>query len=71
MHDVYDEKNNLIVGSNEIIYEKTAKQIESSGIESIEIRSPLTCQTKRGICRKCYGVSLSTGRLVQLEKLLV
>jgi len=66
LHDVYDEKNNLIVGSNEIIYEKAAKQIESLGIESVEIRSPLTCQTKRGICRLCYGVSLSTGRLVQL-----
>ena len=66
LHDVYDEKNNLIVSSNEIIYEKAAKQIESLGIESVEIRSPLTCQTKRGICRLCYGVSLSTGRLVQL-----
>ena len=67
LHDIYDEKNNLIVSSNEIIYEKTAKQIESLGIESVEIRSPLTCQTKRGICRKCYGVSLSTGRISSIR----
>ncbi len=66
LHDIFDEKDNLIVNSNEIISEKSAKLIESSLIESVEIRSPLTCQTRRGICRKCYGVSLSTGRLVQL-----
>ena len=67
LHDVYHPDNSqLLVASSDIITNKVAKEIEESGLERIEIRSPLTCQTRRGICRKCYGKSLSTNRMVQL-----
>ena len=42
-----------------------AKRIGDSAIESIEVRSPLTCEAKKGICVKCYGRNLATGKLVQ------
>ncbi|WP_185873182.1 DNA-directed RNA polymerase subunit beta' [Blattabacterium cuenoti] len=62
----YPEKNKiLIVKSGEIIDEKIAKNIEKSGYLSIEVRSPLTCEAKMGICAKCYGRNLSTGKIVQ------
>ena len=45
--------------------EDIAKQIEDSPIETVEIRSVLTCECKRGVCAKCYGRNLATGRMVQ------
>ena len=67
LHDIHSFKNNkLIVASGDIISLDNAKQIESEGIEIVEIRSALTCATKRGICSKCYGKSLSTARLAQV-----
>ena len=49
-----------------MISDTVAKVIDESGIESVEVRSALTCQTRRGICRMCYGKSLSTNRMSQV-----
>lgn len=65
--DVYDPKSNiLLVTSGEMISEESAIKIEKSGIDSVNVRSPLTCESKEGICAKCYGCDLSTGDLVKV-----
>ena len=67
LHDVFHpETDELLVSSNEMISDTVAKLIDNTGIESIEVRSPLTCQTRRGICKMCYGQSLSTNRMAQV-----
>jgi DNA-directed RNA polymerase subunit beta' len=66
VHDVYDPlSDKLVVGAGEHITEEIAKQIEDSGIETVEIRSVLTCESKRGVCVKCYGLNLATGYITQ------
>jgi len=55
----------MIVRENEIITEQAAARIEELGMETIRVRSPLTCESPLGICAKCYGADLSTGRLVE------
>lgn len=62
VHPVTDE---LIIKAGQYIDEKTAKYIEKVGIEEVTIRSVLTCETKRGVCRKCYGNNLATGRIAE------
>jgi DNA-directed RNA polymerase subunit beta' len=67
VHDVYTpDSDNLIVAAGEIITEAFAKEIESSGIDEVEIRSVLTCEMRRGVCSKCYGRNLSNHRLAQI-----
>ncbi len=56
----------LIVTGGEMITEDVCELIEASPIESVEIRSVLTCESKLGVCAKCYGRNLSNGRQVQL-----
>ena len=51
--------------AGEEITEEVAKRIEESGIETVEIRSVLTCESKRGVCVKCYGKNLATGYTAQ------
>ena len=66
LHNIYNPINDeLIVGAGEQIDENEAKQIEDSPIEHVEVRSPLTCEAKRGVCAKCYGRNLATGKMVQ------
>ncbi len=66
LHDVHDPlTTNLIVESGGEITEEIAGLIRDSSLESVEIRSVLTCESKRGVCAKCYGRNLSTGRMVQ------
>ena len=55
-----------IVDANELIDEVKADQIQAAGIESVRIRSVLTCKTKRGLCKMCYGRNLASGKLVEL-----
>ncbi|WP_432798939.1 DNA-directed RNA polymerase subunit beta' [Poriferisphaera sp. WC338] len=55
----------LIVEENEVITEDAARAIEALGIESVMVRSPLTCDAPQGICGNCYGRDLSTGRQVE------
>ncbi len=66
VHDVYHPlTGNLIINAGEELTEDYAKLISESPIESVEIRSVLTCESKNGVCGKCYGRNLATGRMVQ------
>jgi DNA-directed RNA polymerase subunit beta' len=66
LHDIYHpQTNNLLVRAGEEITEESASMIEESPIEMVEIRSVLTCESRQGVCAKCYGRNLSTGRMVQ------
>ncbi|MBN3039289.1 MAG: DNA-directed RNA polymerase subunit beta', partial [Candidatus Omnitrophica bacterium] len=56
----------VIVEAGEEITEEKAEEIEKAGIEKIRIRSVLTCDARRGVCRMCYGRNLATGRIVEL-----
>jgi len=66
LHDVYDLQSDelLVTGGDEITTE-IAKKIEDAGVEIVEIRSVLTCESKRGVCVKCYGKNLAAGALAQ------
>ena len=66
VHDViHPSTGELIVAAGEEITEPLAQMIEDSPIESVEIRSVLTCESKKGVCMKCYGRNLATRRMVQ------
>ncbi|WP_418514195.1 DNA-directed RNA polymerase subunit beta' [Corallibacter sp.] len=66
LNDVFDPlTDELLVGTSELITEDIAKAIGNSPIESVEVRSPLSCEAKKGICAKCYGRNLATGKMVQ------
>ena len=66
LFDVEDPSTNeVIVKEGEEINEDLARAIEAAGIEEVEIRSVLTCELTRGVCSKCYGRNLATGKLVQ------
>ena len=65
VHDVIDPiTGEVIVEAGQEIVESAAKKIQESPIERVEIRSVLTCEAKHGVCAKCYGRNLATGRLV-------
>ncbi len=67
LQDVYDPiTGELLVKSGELINEMIADRIENSSVEIVEVRSALTCESKRGICAKCYGRNLATGKDVQM-----
>ena len=63
---IKDYDGNLIVDVNQEITEELAAAIQASGIERVKIRSGLTCECRRGICVKCYGRNLGSGRQVEL-----
>ena len=66
LHNVYHPvTEELIILAGEEISHDVAMQIEDSGIETVEIRSVLTCEAKRGVCVKCYGKNLATGYIAQ------
>jgi len=66
LHDVFDpQTDELLLEAGTEISAETAKKIEEAGIESIEIRSVLTCESKRGCCVNCYGKNLASGILAQ------
>ena len=66
LHDVINPLNDeLLVAAGCEVTESIAKKIEESPIEKVEIRSVLTCESRRGVCVKCYGRNLATGRLAQ------
>jgi len=67
VHDIiHPTTGELIVAAGEEITESIAKIIDESPIESVEIRSVLTCESKHGVCMKCYGRNLATSRMVQM-----
>ncbi|MFY9362090.1 MAG: DNA-directed RNA polymerase subunit beta', partial [Dysgonamonadaceae bacterium] len=66
VHDVqHPFTGEILVQAGEEITEEIAKKIEESPIEQVEIRSVLTCEARRGVCAKCYGRNLASGRLVE------
>ena len=66
LNDVYDPSTGeLIVAAGEQITDPIVSKIEKTAIDTIEVRSPLTCETPKGICAKCYGRNLATGNMVQ------
>ena len=65
VEEIKDYEGAVIVGVNQEISEELAAAIESAGIERVKIRSVLSCETERGVCRLCYGRNLATGRLVE------
>ena len=66
VHDVVNPKTGeVIVEAGEEITESVAEAIEKADIETVEIRSVLTCESKKGVCMKCYGRNLATRRMVQ------
>src|SRR5206468_6673117 len=66
LHDIYDPITDQLIAEGGVeITEEVAKKIEETGIETVEIRSVLTCESKRGVCVKCYGKNLATGYTAQ------
>jgi DNA-directed RNA polymerase subunit beta' len=67
LEDIVDPKTKeVLVKADEEIVEEKAEEIEKRGIDSLRIRSVLTCEAERGICKMCYGRNLATGHLVEL-----
>jgi len=67
VEDIIDpESGEIIVKRDELINSEKMKKIEEAGIEQLKIRSVLTCESKHGVCRKCYGKNLATGKLVDI-----
>ncbi len=66
--DIYQpgDKSKLLARAGDIINAIQAEKIDDAGIESVRIRSALTCESKRGVCAHCYGMNLATGRIVAL-----
>ena len=62
----HPESGEIIVDRNEMIDEELATKIRDAGIDRVPVRSPLTCQTRRGICQMCYGRLPATGKLVEI-----
>ena len=66
LNDVHHpETDEVILEAGSYIDHKIAEKIEASGIEKLKIRSVLTCETKRGVCAKCYGKNLATNRIAE------
>jgi DNA-directed RNA polymerase subunit beta' len=66
LHNVYDpQTEELLIEAGDEITPEVAKKIEEAGIDAVEIRSVLTCESKRGVCVKCYGKNLASGALTQ------
>jgi DNA-directed RNA polymerase subunit beta' len=66
LHNVYDpQTDELLIEAGDEITPEVARKIEDAGIEAVEIRSVLTCESKRGVCVKCYGKNLASGALTQ------
>src|SRR5205085_5769653 len=67
LDDVIDPvEGNVIVEINEEINEDLAAEIQRSGVQRVRIRSVLTCESRRGVCVKCYGRNLATGQMVDI-----
>ena len=65
--DVYNPRTDeLIVAAGDMISEGIAEKIEDANIESVYIRTVLTCESKRGVCAKCYGRNLTNGKIVEI-----
>ena len=66
LEQIRDYEGNVIVDVNQEINEDLAAAIQAAGIERVKIRSVLTCESRRGVCVRCYGRNLATGRVVEM-----
>ncbi len=66
LEQIKDYEGSVIVDLNQEINEDLANSIQAAGIERVQIRSPLTCESRRGVCVRCYGRNLATGRMVEI-----
>jgi DNA-directed RNA polymerase subunit beta' len=66
LEKIKDYEGNVIVDVNQEITEELANAIQAAGIEQVKIRSVLTCESRRGVCARCYGRNLATGRMVEM-----
>ena len=64
--DIKDEKGNVVVESNTLITSETARKVEKLGVDKVKIRTILTCRSHTGVCAKCYGANMATGKTVQV-----
>lgn len=77
LHNVLDPNTDeIIIAAGEYIDDRIANYIEKAGVEAVTIRSVLTCESRKGVCTKCYGKNLATGRIAetgdaQLESFLL
>lgn len=66
LHNIlHPETDEIILEAGEYISEKIAHYIEEEGVEMVTIRSVLTCEAKKGVCTKCYGKNLASGRITE------
>ncbi len=66
LEEIKDYENSTIVGVNQEITESLASEIQGAGVERVKIRSVLTCESRRGVCVRCYGRNLGAGNMVEL-----
>ncbi len=66
LHDLYDDKGNLVVSKDKLMDDADAKKIVDMGIKRIKIRSVLGCKAAHGVCAKCYGHSLANGKPIKI-----
>ncbi|MBX2816380.1 MAG: DNA-directed RNA polymerase subunit beta' [Saprospiraceae bacterium] len=63
---LHPETDEVLAEADQYLDDRLAKKIERAGVEEVTIRSVLTCETKRGVCRRCYGKNLATGRIAEM-----
>src|SRR6202044_855038 len=66
LEKIKDYEGNVVVEINQEITEELANSVQAAGIERVRIRSVLTCESRRGVCGRCYGRNLATGRFVEM-----
>ncbi len=66
LHDIISSDKEVLVNKNEVIEDSTISILEQHNIENVTVRSPLHCKSKFGICQKCYGIDLSTNKVVEV-----
>jgi DNA-directed RNA polymerase subunit beta' len=66
LYDIFHpDTDAMMIPAGEYISEQAAKDIDNAGVETVTIRSVLTCESRRGVCAKCYGKNLATGRIAE------
>ncbi len=65
-HDALDEHKKVIFPAGTMLDELAVEELEKKGVKKVRVRSPLHCQSKFGVCQKCYGIDLSVGKLVDI-----
>lgn len=64
--DILDKKKNVILSKDDLLDKENVKLLQDMEIEEVKVRTPLVCHSISGICQKCYGIDLSTRRMVEI-----